>query len=402
MLTEYVVLNTAVPNKYADEIERRLFFVSDDIVDFRLITHADRIAAIEVTTARDVGPGTLAKKIATLIDTDILRQRPVPAKVIWRSTRQRPYQADMFERLLEQGIAYEAGEGQVALGEPFLSLMDWFDLAIKRMVLNTFNAKEYRYPTLIPTAVLERCGYFDSFPHFLMFVTRLHNDIDNYRSFVKAYQDRASIDAFVFEYCKNTDYCLPPTMCYHTYHQYCDKVIDPATGAVITSRGKSFRFESKYQHGLERLWDFTIREIVFLGTRDFVLDCRRRFMQGALDFIEQLGLTGYCEVANDPFFCKQDMAEKIWSQRLLELKYELRLHVDAPRSIAVGSFNFHEGFFGEGFNIKHGVDGWVRTACVGFGLERLVYAFLCQYGLDSRTWPGIIREGMNHDEFLHN
>ena len=105
-LTEYVVLNTAVPNKYADEIERRLFFVSDDIIDFRLITHADRIAAIEVTTARDVGPGTLAEKIATLIDTDILRQRPVPAKVIWRSTQQRPYQADMFERLLEQGIAY--------------------------------------------------------------------------------------------------------------------------------------------------------------------------------------------------------------------------------------------------------------------------------------------------------
>jgi seryl-tRNA synthetase len=397
MPTEYVVLNTAVPNKYADEIARRLFFVSDEIVDFQLIRQADRIAAIEMTTARDVGPGTLAEKIATLIDTDILRQRPVPAKVVWRSAQQRPNQADMFERLLEQGVAFEAGEGQIALGEPFLSLMDWFDLAIKRMVFNTFNAREYRYPTLIPTAVLERCGYFDSFPQFLMFVTRLHNDIDNYRSFVKAYQDRGGIDASVFEYCKNTDYCLPPTMCYHTYHQYRDKVIDAATDAVITSRGKSFRFESKYQHGLERLWDFTIREIVFLGTRDFVLDCRRRFMQRAFDFIEQLGLTGYCEVANDPFFCKQDMAEKIWSQRLLELKYELRLYVDAPRSIAVGSFNFHEGFFGEGFNIKHGDQGWVRTACVGFGLERLVYAFLCQYGLDTRTWPSIIREGMDHD-----
>ena len=397
MPTEYVVLNTAVPNKYAGEIERRLFFVSDDIVDFQLITQADRIAAIEVTTARDVGPGTLAGKIATLIDTDILRQRPVPAKVIWRSTRQRPYQADVFERLLERGIAFEAGEGQIALGEPFLSLMDWFDLAIKRMVLSTFHAKEYRYPTLIPTAVLERCGYFDSFPHFLMFVTRLHNDIDNYRSFVQAYQDQGCIDASVFEYCKNTDYCLPPTLCYHTYHQYRDQVIDPATDGVITSRGKSFRFESKYRHGLERLWDFTIREIVFLGARDFVLDCRRRFMQRVLDFIEQLGLTGYCEVANDPFFCKQDMAEKIWSQRLLELKYELRLYVDAPRSIAVGSFNFHEGFFGEGFNIKHGGEGWVRTARVAFGLERLVYAFLCQYGLEPHTWPSIIREGMDHD-----
>jgi seryl-tRNA synthetase len=402
MLTQCVVLKTAVPKKYAGEIERRLFFVSDDIVDFRLIAPDEHIAAIEVTTAREVGPGTLADKIATLIDTDILRQRSVPAKVIWRSARQRPYQADMFERLLEHGIASEAGEGQIALGEPFLSLMDWFDLAIKHMVHSTFDAKEYRYPTLIPTSVLERCGYFDSFPHFLMFVTRLHNDIDNYHSFVKAFQDQGYIDAFVFDYCKNTDYCLPPTMCYHTYHQYRDKVINPAEGVVITSRGKSFRFESKYHHGLERLWDFTIREIVFLGRRDVVLECRRRFMQRALDFIEHLGLTGYCEVANDPFFCKPDTAEKIWSQRLFELKYELRLYVEAPRSIAVGSFNFHEGFFGEGFNIKHGDDGWVRTACVGFGLERLVYAFLCQYGLDARTWPDIIREGMDHDQLRHS
>lgn len=402
MFTDYLVLNTTVPKKYANEIERRLFFVCDDIVDFRLIEHDDRIAAIEVTTARRIETGRLAEKITTLIDTDILRQRSIPAKVIWRSARQRPYHTEMFDHLLEQGIAFEAGEGQIALGEPFLSLMDCLDLTLRHMVLSTFDAKEYRYPTLIPTSVLERCGYFDSFPHFLMFVTRLHNDIDNYRSFVKTYQDHKHIDAFAFDYCKNTDYCLPPTMCYHTYHQYRDQVIDPAEGMVVTSRGKSFRFESKYRHGLERLWDFTIREIVFLGSREFVLDGRQRFMQLALDFIEQLGLAGYCEVANDPFFCKQDTAEKIWFQKLLELKYELRLYVDASRSIAVGSFNFHEGFFGEGFNIKHADDGWVRTACVGFGLERLAYAFLCQYGLDARAWPGIIREGIDNGQLLRS
>lgn len=402
MFTDYLVLKTAVPKQYASEIERRLFFVSDDIVDFRLIEHADCIAAIEVVTAQQVETRTLADKIHTLIDTEILRQRSSPAKVIWRSEQPHLYHADMFERLLEQGIAFEAGEGQIALGEPFIALMDFLDLTLRHMVLSTFDAREYRYPTLIPTAVLEQCGYFNSFPHFLMFVTRLHNDIDNYRAFVQAYQDKQHIDASVFSYCQNTEYCLPPTMCYHTYHQYRDTVIDPAAGVVVTARGKSFRYESKYHRGLERLWDFTIREIVFMGSRDFVLDCRHRFMQLALDFIEQLGLAGYCEVANDPFFCKPDTAEQIWFQKLLELKYELRLAVDAQRSIAVGSFNFHDGFFGEGFQIKHGDAGWVRTACVGFGLERLAYAFLCQYGLDTSAWPGIIREGIDHGHLLHS
>ena len=27
------------------------------------------------------------------------------------------------------------------------------------------------------------------------------------------------------------------------------------------------------------------------------------------------------------------------------------------------------------------------SGCAGFGIERLVYAFLCQYGMDQGSWP---------------
>jgi seryl-tRNA synthetase len=92
-------------------------------------------------------------------------------------------------------------------------------------------------------------------------------------------------------------------------------------------------------------------------------------------------------VANDPFFVTQDTAGKIFNQRMMELKYELRLYVDPERTIAAGSFNFHEQFFGENFRIHHGDQTPIYTGCVGFGLERVVYAFLCQYGLDQANWP---------------
>jgi hypothetical protein len=160
---------------------------------------------------------------------------------------------------------------------------------------------------------------------------------------------------------------------------------------VVTSRGKSFRFESRYRRALERLWDFTIREIVFLGARDFVLDCRRRFMERSFELVESLRLGGQCSVANDPFFAGADTAERTWSQRLLELKYELRLPIAADADVAVASFNFHEQFFGDSFRIRdRDEQGFVHTACVGFGLERLAYAFLCQHGLDPADWPGDI------------
>jgi hypothetical protein len=371
-----------------------VFFISADIADFELVMQDDLVCGVEVSTATKTDVEKLAQKVNSVVANDIARQIALPAKVIWRSAARQEYEPDIFDRLLERGMVFEAAEGQVSLGEPLISLMDGFDTRLRHMATTLLDAREYRYPTLIPTKVLQECGYFDSFPHMLMFVTRLHNDVDTYQAFSADYQTHNGMGPFALTYCENTDYCLPPTMCYHTYHQLRNRHLAEGQNLVITSKGKSFRFESKYHRTMERLWDFTIREIVFLGTKDFVLDCRQRYMEAAFALVEQLGLVGYCEVANDPFFCNADTARKIFSQKMLELKYELRLNVGDARTIAVASFNFHDQVFGEGFNIKGSDGDWIRTACVGFGLERLVYAFLCQYGLDERNWPlDVIQEG---------
>jgi seryl-tRNA synthetase len=198
------------------------------------------------------------------------------------------------------------------------------------------------------------------------------------------------------EDCRTFDYCLPPTMCFHTYHQLAERPL-PAPSMVVTSRGKSFRFESRYRRSMERLWDFTIREVVFLGSRESVLAGRRRLMELTFALVEALGLGGRCEVANDPFFVDGDSAGRAWSQRMLELKYELRLPFAPGRDLAAGSFNFHERFFGESFAIAAaaGEAAPVHTACAGFGLERFAYAFLCQHGLDPGGWPDDVRQAVS-------
>lgn len=391
MQTQIIPLSEPLARAYAEELEKRLFFASADIVDFQLVFQDDLIRAVEVTTLPGVDVAGLSDKINYLAINDVAQQKLLPPKIIWRSTGNRGYVPDLFARLLEEGMACEAADGQVCIGEPLLGLMDRLDAGIKAIATTRLGAREYRYPTLIPVRVLQECGYFDSFPHMLMFVTRLHNDVDTYRDFQAEYHDRGGIGAYALAYCQNLEYCLPPTMCYHTYHQLRGRRLGMDPNLVITTRGKSFRYESKYHRSLERLWDFTIREIVFLGSKEFVLDCRQKFMEAALTWMEELGLTGHCEVASDPFFCSPDTAAKIFNQKMLALKYELRLNVEPERTIAVASFNFHDQFFGERFKIQGGGDGWIRTGCVGFGLERFMYAFLCQYGLDQANWPQSLR-----------
>lgn len=387
----HIDLHTPVPHGLASEIERRLFFVSSQIRDFALVTDQGGVVGLTLFTEGPVDRDALTTKVNSMIDDDVRRLWVTPDKSVWTSRHQGDPSTGVFEVLKKTGGVSEVGEGQVAIGEPLLSLFAYFDQAVKDVLAEDFSAREFRYPTLIRTKALETAGYTTSFPQHLMFVTRLHNDIDVYRAFQEARVDSA-IDTSILESCGNVDYCLPPTMCYHTFQQHSGRSLSPDGLHVITSRGKSFRFEASYSTTLERLWDFTIREIVFLGARDEVFEARARFMHKIFDFVDDLGLSGFCEVGNDPFFSGADTSERIWSQRLQELKYELRLGIDPDRTIAVGSFNFHGDLFGRAFDISRAGEP-IHSGCVGFGLERLVYSFLCHYGVDEKDWPARVRSG---------
>ena len=376
----YIQLNAPIPAAFSHELGKRLFYVSDRIAGFSLVEEDGLIRGVEIEHRGEEGVEGLASKIDYIVNTDILPQKQIPAAIVWRSRIAPSYHPDVFRTLLDKGIAFEPGPGLVGFGEPLISLMQNLDAMLRQIAVDEFQASEYQYPTLIPAQVLEELDYFTSFPQFGMFVTRLHNDVDVYRAFLADYRAHGGIPPSLFAHCQNHDYCLPPTMCYHTFHQLRECRVPE--NRVVTSRGKSFRFESIYARGLERLWDFTIREIVFLGTREFVVDCRQRMMRRAQALIEELELFGHCEVANDPFFVGSQTASKIFSQKLMELKYELRVNIDPEQSIAVGSFNYHDTFFGQRFRMSADGRNPLMTGCVGFGLERLMYAWLCQHGLD--------------------
>ncbi|WP_435244768.1 hypothetical protein [Streptomyces sioyaensis] len=385
-----ITLEEPVAEASRSEFESRIYFVSGLIEKFSVSPVDGWIREVSVSTARPVDPADIARKLNLLVSRQIAPLLSVAPKEIWRSKHQLVLVRNVFEDMLAQGMVTEAGEGQLALSGEFLGLMAYLDGRIRDIVGDEFDGREYRYPTLLPFEVIERAGYLSSFPQYLMFVTRLHSDLDVYADFQETVSEGDADPAALLRNCGQVDYCLPPTMCFHTYHQLRGQAV---SDGVVTARGKSFRFESRYSRSLERLWDFTIREIVFVGSRDFVLGRREDFMNRVFALVEELELAGHSEPASDLFFRQEDTAEQIATQRLMELKYELRLPVAADRTISVGSFNFHERFFTDSFGISHTDDIPAYTGCAGIGLERITYAFLCRHGLDPEQWPAAAREG---------
>ncbi len=286
-----------------------------------------------------------------------------------------------------EGIHF-LGTGQVALSGLPLRLFDYFDRVFEGFGL-PWKADPLRTPTLIPTTTLSRCDYFRSFPHNVTFASHLREEsavIDGFRA---RHQKADDVDDQALADMERPEACLSPAVCYHVYAMHKNETI-PASGLVYGICGKCFRYESSNLSDLRRLWDFTMREVVFLGGRDYVLEQREKSIGMMSTFLDEHRLAGEIRTASDPFFVAPDAVSKTYFQLSSDSKFEVSLMLPDGERTAVGSHNYHSDFFGRVFETNVEGAGPMHSVCVAFGLERWVYAFLLQHGSNPAKWPEVV------------
>ena len=117
-------------------------------------------------------------------------------------------------------------------------------------------------------------------------------------------------------------------------------------------------------------------------------------MQGqrGLALLTSLHLPARAEVAADPFFGRGGKLLAV-NQKEQQLKFEVLVPViSAEEPTAVCSFNLHQEHFGTTFGIRTQDGRTASTACLGFGLERIVMALLRTHGFDPAAWPAEVRQ----------
>jgi seryl-tRNA synthetase len=269
--------------------------------------------------------------------------------------------------LAKEKAFFVSGRGQLALTGDSLLLFQFFEENFKQ-IARKYSAHEHKYPSLIPMKILEKLDYFSSFPALVTFATHF---VEGTKRIEKA------------------DHVLSPAVCYHTYHFLNTRKLSDSP-YVVTAVGSCFRFEGKrLKDTPERLWDFTMREIVFLGTHKEVDTLRNSLMKDVAKFAKGLNLEYSLKEATDPFFLGTAKG-KLLIQKFKKLKYELCMVVNGSE-LAISSFNNHEDFFGKKVQITLGDGSTAHTGCVAFGLERWVYAFYSAHGFEKNKWPENVR-----------
>lgn len=244
-------------------------------------------------------------------------------------------------------------------------------------------AERLLFPPILDRAVLEKSEFLDSFPHLAGSVFSFDGtDVEHNELIARTHSGKPWADLQ-----KMTGVVLNPAACYPVYPT-CTGTL-PEHGRLIEMENWVFRHEPSAE--ATRMQAFRVREMVRISAPATVLAWRDAWVERGLDILRGMGLPARAAPASDPFFGRGGRLLAV-NQREQKLKIELLVDVlgeGAPTAVA--SFNYHQDHFGRTFDI-HTPNGEIaHSACLGFGLERVVMALFRIHGFDPGRWSVYLR-----------
>ncbi|MFF7455087.1 hypothetical protein [Kitasatospora sp. NPDC008115] len=276
------------------------------------------------------------------------------------------------------GRAAELRSGVNVYGHESAALLAALDRFANRCVARAYDAEELLIPSLIPSSVVDRSGYFETGCQHLSFVAPVSNDPDLFEEFLPFWRGSAErgergADRRVLDYLKAPRDLLNPAACLHCYRLLEGQVFAEDEALVMTVGGSVFRDESGNLNNQERLYEFRMREGVVVGGAGPVA----RMHGELLDLMAMtgllLGLDFSLETASDMFF-SDGAGAQLFAQLVSDSKIELAVRSHTlGRKVASASLNKHGSHFSDAFGIRDERGLAASTLCIGFGIDRLAF-----------------------------
>ena len=297
---------------------------------------------------------------------------------------------DPMPHLLESNEVKRIAKGIFMFQGNFLKIFQRINSYLKDVAVQEYDAIEQEYPTIWPVELFKKVDYFKEFPQQVILTTTVKENYNDWKEFSDKYKNMGDYEHVKIK--DNLDDCrygLGPSVCNTCY--YALSGVKAHQNTIYTTYNKVFRNESSKTDSLDRLINFSVRDIMFVGDEQFVLRTRQRLIDDLVKLLKYFHIDCKIESANDPFFSR-DIVRKLF-QYSFDLKYELLANIPHSNSqIAIGSINLHLDTFGKAFDIESHDGKPPYSGCIGIGFERIVYALYCQHGHDTKQWPKDLKE----------
>jgi seryl-tRNA synthetase len=259
----------------------------------------------------------------------------------------------------------------------------------RNLVLNLAKddgAEPVLFPPVISRKTFEKSEFLESFPQLAGTVFSFFGKDPQHKELmekVRAGKPWADMQQM-------TDVVLTPAACYPVYPYVASAGPLGENGRLVNVEAWAFRHEPSPEP--TRMQSFRIHEFIRVGTPEQVIDWRNMWLDRGLNLLLSLGLDAKSDAASDPFFGRGGRMMAA-NQREQKLKFEVLVPVIAEdKPTAVCSFNYHQDHFSKIFDIKTQKGELAQTACLGFGMERVVMALFKTHGFIPAEWPAAVRE----------
>ena len=291
------------------------------------------------------------------------------------------------EELIESGLLIPlAAQGMYAFSEVFEKVVDKLNHLIDQTAVQ-LGAERMRFPPGMAIKTFQESGYFLNFPHLTATVHCYCGDEARHRILSALHQEGEEWRTDQ----RPSDIALAPAACYPVYGALAARGRLPPDGVFVDAAAHCYRNEPSDDPF--RLRFFRMRELVHAGDAASVQQFRDRWVERGSEIAESFALNAHIEVANDPFFGAVKSALMGNNQKEQQLKFELVVcSADGMRQAACMSFNYHRDHFGELWGMVASDGRLAHSACVAFGIERLVVALFLAHGANPGEWPAKVRQ----------
>jgi seryl-tRNA synthetase len=367
----------------AQGVEADLAFAHPAIADVLEIDLPGGRVALAVSDGAPVDRADLERQVRLAVAASIDSFRFVPdTPPLWRHDPGAPASGAALDAFVARHVV-ELGPGQYALAGPAARLRVALDARLAALAADA-GAEPWHLPSIESTADLLRVtGYFASHPQHVTWGFHVTPHFEGLASFAtQAVRDALEAPS-ARHAARPTGFILEPFVCHNVYRALRGARVEQ--GRSITAIGNCYRFEGHRFEPLQRQWEFSMREVVLLGSGGYVESARERLLDLTRDLVAELDLDATVDVATDPFFASEAAPLRTF-QAMRSTKLELRLAVGGGARVAAASFNLHGGVFAAPMEIRTG-DELAETACVAWGIERWMAAFVARWGADPAFWP---------------
>lgn len=370
-----------INKEFKYEIISKLFYIHTNIQKTLFLEKGTKIKIIFTKKISNYDFVLIKKNIIVIINK-ILKKPIIPNKIILYDKRKNKFTntKNLKKKLIKDNEIFKEGDGYYSLGPKLTSLINNLDSKLI-LLANSVKASHYTFPSLMSSEFLNKTDYYQNFPQSCCFASHITENYDAINDF-QVKDINLKKDQYTFKA------ALSPTVCQHLYFMLSNRKLK--NNLIATARSNCFRYESKNMDSLERTWNFDMRELIIIGTEKYVLKKLNYLQKKIIKILDDFNISYFVESANDPFF-QGNYNDLIAYQNAFKLKFEVRGETPYnKKSIAIGSFNNSQNFFGKKLNIKI-INDYIHSACIGFGYERFAYCFVSQHGLDTNNWPKKIK-----------